>query len=789
MIKNLKLKDVLASKNIRRTVDKNADTSLKESIRHHGLLENLIVQQREEKYYLVAGYRRYRALQYLTKDKHLKTTHTFPCLVIAPEAKPEEIALAENEMRSSMHPADQAIVFYDLHKKQGVSISDIAARFGINERTVKQRNAIGNVSPKILDLYRNSELSYDAVKAFTIVPEHKRQFQIYGAIKNQTYSGDVSPYMIKQYAQEQIIKHTDPRVLFVGFDNYQKAGGFGIVDLFADTDDLYVTNKELLDKLTLDKLKLYKEKLDDRFTTVNAVIDPDSIKPSDYVSVKPAGSNIAKQEKIAMNDIFDKWSEVFNGYVTPEHMIEETFNKYRAALDGINDLLIDEFNGFEFEEFIYKNATVFLFHNNTGMVTIKPLLHLEAQRKYREEQAEATRKRAEEAKAEAARRAKESAPADEKVVEVTQSEVNGQTVTKTTYEKSDGTRYSVEKGMVVPGVNYHGTDPTNNQDSSHTEETQAKAGISQKFTSILEHLRNNIIKSNLAFQPGICFDLLVWTIFTQVSLRLTSRMSSQSIAINVTKSATEPYGIDDKEMKELDNINPAKAQLKEFEDAIDLKPVDDIDPDNMLTRFRKFVELPMETKNAMMSFAVSQSIQPITLDFLNKEYTQRYNPIHHYLVNKLNIDWREDLVLNNRFFNYYSKADLLHIGATITEDKEWAVQNAKLKKSELIEALVKIIDPDTISSAVNEDSKKRAITWLPEGFPAPKENEPVIDDKKSTSIKAKRSEKTKQSRRTKPRTAQKSTNTPTTDSGQNGATPPIPDKDEQAPETLPAFLS
>ena len=341
--------------------------------------------------------------------------------------------------------------------------------------------------------------------------------------------------------------------------------------------------------------------------------------------------------------------------------------------------------------------------------------------------------------------------------------------------------------MFVPGA----TNPVNNGNHAppahtptHTEDVHAKTGISQKFTEILQHIRNTIMKAHLAYQPTVCFDLLVFMLYTQATHSI--RFNISSIDIKANPSKDEPFQISNDEIKKLDTINPAKTQLKEFEKSINLDSLNKIDANDQLALFKAFCELSIEQKNAMMAFAVAQTLQPVSLDFMDKSHARRYNPLHLYLIEKLNINWRDDLVLNNDFFNYYSKADLLHIGATITEDQEWAVQCAKMKKTELIEALVKIVDRDTISSAVNEAAKERAVTWLPDGFPAPREHsEATSNSDKDINQQHKPKpgpKEKKQSANTKDTQVRKSK----TNGSADTTTPP---PNNETTESLPAFLS
>ena len=150
----------LAPENVRKTPpDPQADTELKASIAALGLLENLVVRPDEpdgdgaERYTVVAGGRRLRAMRELAADGVLDAAHPVPCQIRSGEIEPAELSLAENVVRIAMHPADQVVAFSKL-VQAGQPVSSIAARFGVSERMVEQRLRLGNAAPELLDAYR-----------------------------------------------------------------------------------------------------------------------------------------------------------------------------------------------------------------------------------------------------------------------------------------------------------------------------------------------------------------------------------------------------------------------------------------------------------------------------------------------------------------------------------------------------------------------------------------------------------------------------------------------------------
>ena len=116
------------------------------SIVAHGLLENLIVCPTDTEHYdVLAGGRRLMAMQNLVSEGRLEADHPVACLVH--DGDQQEVSLAENVVRLSMHALDQFEAFAAL-ADQGLSVADISARFGCTDTLVRQRLRLGRIAPE-----------------------------------------------------------------------------------------------------------------------------------------------------------------------------------------------------------------------------------------------------------------------------------------------------------------------------------------------------------------------------------------------------------------------------------------------------------------------------------------------------------------------------------------------------------------------------------------------------------------------------------------------------------------
>ncbi len=261
----------LAPENVRKTPpDAQPDAALKASIAAIGLLENLIVRADEpdedgaERFAVIAGGRRLKAMQALVKDGVFDANHPVPCQVRSGDAEAAEVSLAENVVRIAMHPADQVVAFSEL-ARAGQSVAAIAARFGVSERMVEQRLRLGNAAPELLDAYRADEIDLEVLKAFAVTADRERQMAVWEQVSAQDYRP--SAWQVKRLLTEERVPGATAIARFVGVESYEAAGGTVMRDLFADEHEngVWFEDPVLLEKLAMDKLQAAADELATRW--------------------------------------------------------------------------------------------------------------------------------------------------------------------------------------------------------------------------------------------------------------------------------------------------------------------------------------------------------------------------------------------------------------------------------------------------------------------------------------------------------------------------------------------
>jgi ParB family chromosome partitioning protein len=251
-------------KNVRKAPHTSADIkAFAASIAALGMLQYPVVEPElgpkgkpTGNYLVNAGEGRRLAQLLRVKRKEIKPDEPIRC-ILDTEHSATEISLAENAIRSDMHPADQYEAFAKLHGEEGKSAEDIAARFGVTAAVVRQRLKLGAVSPKLRTLYRKGEMNLDQLSAFAITDDHERQERVWG---------DLPPFQRRRESilnalSEGQVRSDDRRALFVGAKAYQQAGGTIVRDLFDADGGGFFADAELLNRLVREKLQAHADKV------------------------------------------------------------------------------------------------------------------------------------------------------------------------------------------------------------------------------------------------------------------------------------------------------------------------------------------------------------------------------------------------------------------------------------------------------------------------------------------------------------------------------------------------
>jgi ParB family chromosome partitioning protein len=137
------------------------------SIREKGIRQTLLVRREGDGFGIVAGRRRFFALQQIAKETGVDPL--VPCAVMAEgdSASAIEASIIENVARLPATEMEQYTAFRKLHNESR-TVEEIAGFFGVTELNVRRVLALAALGAPIRKLYAEDEIDRESVRALTL---------------------------------------------------------------------------------------------------------------------------------------------------------------------------------------------------------------------------------------------------------------------------------------------------------------------------------------------------------------------------------------------------------------------------------------------------------------------------------------------------------------------------------------------------------------------------------------------------------------------------------------------
>ena len=192
-----------------------------------GPVQNLVVRPmgHEASFEVLVGRRRFLAMQSVLSP----STPIYVDIFVGDDGEAELYSLAEQTQREQLHPAEEVRSFAAL-VKQGFSPAEIARDFGCEERTVRQRLALGGLHQRILDAWRDGSLPRESVEAFTATDDPEKQVELFEHAPQHRRN----PTEIRRRLRGDAVRADHALARFVTLPTYAAAGGRTEEDLFAE---------------------------------------------------------------------------------------------------------------------------------------------------------------------------------------------------------------------------------------------------------------------------------------------------------------------------------------------------------------------------------------------------------------------------------------------------------------------------------------------------------------------------------------------------------------------------
>ncbi len=160
----------------RRAFDQEALEELAASIKQVGLLQPILVEQKGERFQIIAGERRFRAAM-------MAGLKTLPCLVKALSDRERSLAaLIENLQRENLNPMEAARAVRHLMDEGGYTQEAAAEMLGKSRPAVANLLRLLQLAPAVQEMLMAGELTEGHARVLAGVRDHKTQLALAGRV-------------------------------------------------------------------------------------------------------------------------------------------------------------------------------------------------------------------------------------------------------------------------------------------------------------------------------------------------------------------------------------------------------------------------------------------------------------------------------------------------------------------------------------------------------------------------------------------------------------------------------
>jgi ParB family chromosome partitioning protein len=153
----------------RKNFDKESLNELAESIRIHGLIQPIIVNEMPDGYMIIAGERRYRACKICGVQEIDAIVKNYTTKQIA------EIAIIENLQREDLNPVEVAKGIKQLMEEYGLTQEKVAERLGKSRSAIANSLRILTLYPEVIDLVEKGKVSFGHAKILASIEDYATQ--------------------------------------------------------------------------------------------------------------------------------------------------------------------------------------------------------------------------------------------------------------------------------------------------------------------------------------------------------------------------------------------------------------------------------------------------------------------------------------------------------------------------------------------------------------------------------------------------------------------------------------
>ncbi len=177
----------------RKTFDATSLKELSESIKQHGIIQPIVVNDQGGRYMIIAGERRFRA-------SIIAGLKTVPVIIKNYSARQiKEVSIIENLQREDLNPIEAARAIKELMEEYNFTQETVADRIGKSRPAITNTLRLLTLSPEVIALIEKNKLTAGHARCLVVVQDRDMQVKLaYAAQDNKMSVRDLEK-AVKDY--------------------------------------------------------------------------------------------------------------------------------------------------------------------------------------------------------------------------------------------------------------------------------------------------------------------------------------------------------------------------------------------------------------------------------------------------------------------------------------------------------------------------------------------------------------------------------------------------------------
>ncbi|TSB47534.1 nucleoid occlusion protein [Alkalicoccobacillus porphyridii] len=191
-VQQISLAEIVPNRFQPRTVfDQEKIEELAQTIRTHGVIQPIVVRARDDKYEIIAGERRWRAVTSLGWEK-------IPALVKEfNDSQTASIALIENLQREGLTSIEEAIAYAKLIEIHGLTQESLAQRLGRGQSTIANKLRLLHLPEEVQQAILDRQISERHARALLTLKDAEKQSTVLAEIIEQQLNVKQTEELVK----------------------------------------------------------------------------------------------------------------------------------------------------------------------------------------------------------------------------------------------------------------------------------------------------------------------------------------------------------------------------------------------------------------------------------------------------------------------------------------------------------------------------------------------------------------------------------------------------------------